>query len=565
MARIFGTDDSDGLDGTVQDDVVQGWQRGRAESDLGDDTLNGLGGSDELFGGGGGDILNGGVDNDRLFDDRANANFGPFAGPFFDDVLNGGGGNDLLESLGGIDTLNGGIGQDFASIERTTATADLSFDLTDLTAVTVLVGDGTRIRGVENISVEGGSGNDRFSASVGEVSFDGGGGNDTLTASTPFAWLEGGDGNDLLETGAGSDSLFDHSSFEAGNDNDRLSAGGGQDILHSWGGIDRLSGGSGRDRAEIDRTELTNDLTFIMTDPTGFTILEGNGTRVRQVENIHLFGGSGDDRFSTLGGEDNLEGGAGDDLLWGGDGDDNLFGAEGDDVLRGGGGSDLLYGDLTLDEDEGREKLFGGAGQDYLNCWGGADTIDGGSGFDEGYIDRARATEALSFHLADIGAFATLVGDGTQIRGVELLQLVGGSGDDTFSAIAGRMHFHGRGGDDALSGGAGRDTLRGDEGGDTLNGGAGNDELVCGFARRGGDDAADVLRFEGGFGDDTVEQFEDGSDRLEFVGFTEADLTIEVFRRTVTVTLDNGEDAGTVTIGDFSRFGVFDEDDYFFT
>ena len=66
--------------------------------------------------------------------------------------------------------------------------------------------------------------------------------------------------------------------------------------------------------------------------------------------------------------------------------------------------------------------------------------------------------------------------------------------------------------DDTLVGGAGRDWLAGGDGDDTLVGGAGNDFLV-------GGDGADTFVFAPGHGDDTIGDFEAGTDIIDLSQF----------------------------------------------
>lgn len=93
-------------------------------------------------------------------------------------------------------------------------------------------------------------------------------------------------------------------------------------------------------------------------------------------------------------------------------------------------------------------------------------------------------------------------------------------GDDFFSGFGGHDVIKGNGGNDTLLGafgndkvygGAGADELWGGAGMDTLNGGAGRDMLY------GGKDA-DVFVFKGKFSVDTVADFQNGIDHLDFGG-----------------------------------------------
>ena len=69
-------------------------------------------------------------------------------------------------------------------------------------------------------------------------------------------------------------------------------------------------------------------------------------------------------------------------------------------------------------------------------------------------------------------------------------------------------------GDDQIEGGAGEDTLLGEEGNDTLTGGADDDWLHGGSGN-------DTFVFEGGHGNDTIQDFTDGSDMIDLTALTQ--------------------------------------------
>jgi Ca2+-binding RTX toxin-like protein len=124
-------------------------------------------------------------------------------------------------------------------------------------------------------------------------------------------------------------------------------------------------------------------------------------------------------------------------------------------------------------------------------------------------------------------------------------RLEGTPGDD---------EIRGRGGSDTLLGNAGNDRLRGDEGNDTLEGGAGNDRL---HGDKGddvltGDEGRDRFIFNREGGDDTVTDFSNGEDRLNFTNFNFASVddllaqadqvgtdVVFTLNNGVTVTLEN--------------------------
>ena len=85
--------------------------------------------------------------------------------------------------------------------------------------------------------------------------------------------------------------------------------------------------------------------------------------------------------------------------------------------------------------------------------------------------------------------------------------LVGGNGKDSLVGGAGDDSLIGGNGKDTLDGGDGNDTLVGGNGKDILVGGAGDDSLVGGKGK-------DIFLIESGNGEDTIADFEIGSDRL---------------------------------------------------
>ncbi len=112
--------------------------------------------------------------------------------------------------------------------------------------------------------------------------------------------------------------------------------------------------------------------------------------------------------------------------------------------------------------------------------------------------------------------------------GADLLR--GRAGDDTLRGGPGNDTLRGNAGDDVLHGGPGNDTLRGNAGDDVLHGGAGADRLFAGAGAdrlhgKGGDDMLhggpgdDAFVYGNApFGRDTVRDFEDGVDVLDFSG-----------------------------------------------
>jgi len=201
----------------------------------------------------------------------------------------------------------------------------------------------------------------------------------------------------------------------------------------------------------------------------------------------NVIGTFGDDLILTLDGADNILGNPGNDIIDGGQGNDLIDGGDGDDTIDGGGGDDLINGGADNDTIEGGARN---------------DVISGGSGDDK---------------------------------------LGGGSGDDLLSGAKGNDILGGGSGNDLLNGGADDDTLSGGSDDDRLNGGSGNDDLVGGS----GNDTFVVESGPGkdnGPGKDSVFDFAQGEDTLEFKGFGSALNAFSDLDTNANDVLDDGDD-----------------------
>lgn len=141
-----------------------------------------------------------------------------------------------------------------------------------------------------------------------------------------------------------------------------------------------------------------------------------------------LNGFAGDDTLSGEAGDDNLNGQTGDDTLYGGDGGDMLNGQQGDDTLYGEAGEDTLHGqegDDTLDGGDGDDRLTGHEGDDTLTGGDGADSFHYSFAVSEGTSVSERFTDWLSSQ----GLAAKVDANGQLIDGTgqgEFNQLYGG-------------------------------------------------------------------------------------------------------------------------------------------
>ena len=429
------------------------------------------------------------------------------------DQIIGQGGDDTLTGAGGDDAVNGGAGNDLiiGGSGEGNDIYDGGDDIDTLTYVSTSQGI------LINLTTGFGSGAEIDNDIIANIeNVIGGDGDDIINGSVTDNDLDGGDGadrllgqggNDVLNGGDGDDRLI------GSVGNDTLNGGVGNDFLQGNAGFDTLNGGDGED-------QLFGDFNA--------DVLRGGN------DNDTLNGGAGGDR---------LFGDAGDDILNGDDGDDSLVGSVGNDQLNGGAGSDNLRGNAgfdTLDGGDGDDFLFGDFNADNLHGGAGNDALEGGAGNDRLFGDNGNDT--LN---GNDGADA----------------LWGGSGNDVLDGGADNDVLHGNAGFDTLNGGDGDDTLFGEFNRDILAGGAGNDQLNGGAG-------ADSFVFADNAGSDTIQDWEDGLDVLDFTGVSSVtdigDLTINAVSATETeITYNDGTGNVTLTVQSSSGFTI-DQSDFAF-
>ncbi len=444
------------------------------------DVLTGNAGNNVLWGGLGNDILNGGFGDDTL-DGGQGA-----------DALFGGEGHDLLIFDTADTTVSGAGGNDTAKLVNPTAAVNLSLlpgqiEVVDATASTfnnTLDATGA----TWNVTIIGGSGNDKITGGNGQDTLEGGGGNDTIAGGPGADILNGGHGDDILK--------FD-------NQDTAVIGGPGKDtavVTGATGGVN-LNLTTGQIEI-VDAKDSTFSNTFNAAEAAwNVTILGGNGSDT-------ILGGKSVDFLSGGGGNDNINGGLGNDTIEGGGGADALDGGEGNDILyfdsldtaviggngtdtanvvvatgsinlnlltskletvnaekstfankfdatganwivniTGGGGADYLLGGNLND------KLFGAGGNDTLIGGLGNDTLDGGAGID--LVSYATATSRVEVNLANNRAVG---GAGTDsLLGFE--NLTGSIFNDKLVGNTGSNVIRGGGGIDEIIGGGGTDTI----------------------------------------------------------------------------------------------------------
>lgn len=459
-------------------------------------------GSGSVFGGEFADIISVAGGSRLVADGGAGADV--LIGGALDDVLAGGSGSDSLMGGNGRDTLAGGSGDD-------TMKGNAGGDWYN-----VGVGDGYDI-----IDDSGGEGTDTLILYTGN-----------LATALSRSWFHP-DGNDLLvQVPDGHGGLAINIRIK-----NMGSSAGGIEKVEVWGGV-----GDHRTDSPPNLAAIWEDITRPGAPTTPVVVGPGTAPPPLDLPSSGDFtwtGGSGGDIFTGTSGRDVVRGQGGADALGGAGGNDVLMGNGGADVLNGGADDDLL-----IDDDPGSrfaDRLDGGSGDDSLVFYGAPsgerDYGDGGSGRDLALVDLS--DRSRDWQLTDDDGDITLrLKSGSSegwfdIRNVETIAVLFGSGNDTAFSDDQRAYFKGGGGEDTLSG-SGHD--------DFLDGGADNDKLYG----RGGVDWID-----GGSGQDYAEVDLSGESRdLSFVaaaaatstGFTFANGTHIRNVERIDVTLGTGDD-----------------------
>lgn len=258
----------------------------------------------------------------------------------------------------------------------------------------------------------------------------------------------------------------------------------------------------------------------------------------------NFVGTSSDDNVSLLGGDDTFDGDAGNDTLTGG-ADNDVF------VIGASSGADTIT-DFTLGADKIDLQALGiNAIEDLtLTDVEGNVVIDLGDGNQITLEGRAAAElDNDDFILVDKVFNGDVIDDKVNGKsGVDFMygndgndQLDGKAGDDFLDGGADKDKLTGGDGNDValgggrnndrLYGGTGNVTLTGDHGNDLLDGGDGNDILNGGIGKdlMTGGAGADIFIFEITSHRDTITDFEDGVDLLDFSGYVGVNSAADLF------------------------------------
>jgi Ca2+-binding RTX toxin-like protein len=411
------------------------------------------------------------------------------------DVLTGLDGNDALYGSGGIDVISGGNGFDRWIADYSGATTALKLKLTSSGGT--LTGNGTKLTGIESISLTTGFGADTINTQAirGNNTIDTRSGNDNVLLGQGVHTANGGDGSDVLTfdfssskfsvtgtdngygwyTWADGERLnsvqyygFEQYNFTTGSGADRFNGGGnddilngreGNDIITGYGGRDLITGGSGNDifvyNASGNGIDVIQDaavgdtLRIIGSSFTG-SVIQGDGSAV--LANQVQLAVDNTANLSTL--YIGTEGTPGADVTiqLKGSYDVSAFtfsgrdikltagstntGTPSNDTIPGTSGNDTLAGGVGNDRLDGRagdDQLSGDEGNDYLLGGLGKDELTGGSGVDQFAFSSVWDSSPGSFYHDEITDFSTAQGDKIDLSLIDANQVL--TGDQAFQFI----------------------------------------------------------------------------------------------------------------------------------
>lgn len=524
---LYGGQGADLLDGGDGDDILRG--------EAGDDTLIGGNGDDYFRGGAGVDSYAGGDGADRISFFDGNATQAAFAdlrtgvavdgfgnvetftsieglgaGTIFADTFYGDdnanlflvGGGDHIETFGGDDSfqvndapawLDGGDGIDTITRFTLTRYVDNNGDgLADLEESTL----GVYVDLADNWIYDdgfGGSGQifniENVGGSFGQDTIFGDGAANVLNGYEDVDVLRGGGGDDVIHGGDGDDLQI---VGEAGND--QLFGDAGDDLLRGGSGTDAYDGGDGFDRVSFFTIDATQGVVADLRTQTVSNDGYGNAETMTSIEGL----GAGT-RFA--------------DTFHGDDAHNLLYAGKGDKAYGYGGDDDFYFNDAAKIAD-------GGDGIDTIVQFGGIRLIDANH---DGIAEQDVATSGVVVSLAQNKILNDGWGGTGKILNFENLGgsafddvLTGDDGDNILSGYDGTDTLQGGKGADTLLGGIGNDALFGGKGADRLEGGEGDDSLS-------GGGEADVFVLGVNSGHDTITDFKNNVDHIEFSGIAGVD------------------------------------------
>ncbi len=488
-------------------------------------------------------ILKGGSGNDDLRTNNGN------------DQIFGNDGDDTMYSYLGADTVDGGAGVDRWVVDYSGIHTGVSVTLNLSGAASAVAATGASVANTEVLSIATGNGADVIDTSAfayddtittyggddiirsgkGHDTVDGGGGNDRLVldwndaaaaitkTDISYGWRFSDGGAPTRSVNLYNVESFDLTGGAFGDDlwggslNDRLIGNAGNDTLHGGRGTDTIDGGTGSDlwiSDFQDRVEAINvQINVAANTKAVFRIGGVNQTSVMNVERLDIttgenndviIGNAGvyDDRYTTLGGDDQITIGRGRDVVDAGGGTDYVFAnwagvgaaavsfgsisygwryasTAGDELSMygvervrfiSGSGADDLRG-FALNDD-----LSSGAGNDRIYSDSGLDKVDGGADLDLWNANQGGQMNAVLFDATLSQTAIQGAGAGLNIRNIEQLELTTGAGNDVLSTAGFSLN-------DTIVTNGGNDKVNAGRGFDSVDmGGGSEDRLVVDYS-----------------------------------------------------------------------------------
>ena len=434
----------------------------------------------------------------------------------FDVIVTVGDGRITLKGAATLSAVNI-FGTEKTSGGLFTENADEYTNNTDDRLLEALGGDDNIINRANNVTVDGGAGNDTIMNGLCQYSsINGGAGDDSLVNGGLYTTIIGGAGEDTVLNllALQFDDGKIKSLVSAGNDFE-IDAGDDDDRIENFGGAGTILGGAGDDSIwnygvfDVDGDE---SIRAIGSD---VVINGGDGNDYIRNENelsaVTIHGGAGNESVYSNSDYAEINGDAGHDFLVndkggnvtlsGGEGNDNLVNNGGDWVtLSGGAGDDWVALSLDSVSNVNKHALIlynSGDGNDTIRYFNETSTLRIGNGKGTYSVERLGTDIILTVGDGKISMVGAASEASLDIEGTEILSLTNSSAAkvtldssvDYVSAakrtkaiqITGNALANsivGSSGGDTLSGGAGSDTLRGGKGADVFVYSAGNDLIA---------------------------------------------------------------------------------------
>ncbi|HEX8233796.1 MAG TPA: calcium-binding protein [Caulobacteraceae bacterium] len=431
------------------------------------------------------------------------------------DTLDGAGGADKITVTGGLDSVIGGAGDDLLIVD--------------------------------------------YSADTGSFRMNGASFTDTFDTSVVFSEIERFD----VTFGSGADIIV------LGDGKDIASMGAGDDSINTLKGAATVDGGAGGN--DLWLADFSDTSAAIKLNLNLVSSSLGNGSQVTNVERVNITGSTAGDTLITRTGAPN-DGFS--DVVRGLDGDDRIVVGGGLDTVDGGADTDTLVIDYATDTgsfgmsgsiisdfsstsvsftDIERFDVAFGSGSDTIVLGDGADTASMGTGDDSidtkkgqaivnggaGGNDRwlADYSDTSAGLVLDLNKSLSTFADGSEIRGIERVNLTGSTGADLIITRTGNP-------DDGFV-----DVVRGFDGDDRIVVGGGLDQVDGGLGDH------DTLVID--YGSDAGSFKMSGSIISDFSNTSVSFTGIEHFDATFgsgadTVVLGDGADTASMGTGDDS-------------